>query len=155
MIARQKDSYDGAVPSGNSVAMLNLIRLARFTGDAELERSAEGIGRAFSAEIQRAPNGFTQMLLAADFAAGPVYEVVIAGDPRAEDTKEMLRALHAQFIPNKIVILRPTTETEPAITSSPSSQKHKAAWTEGQRRTCARIIPASFRRQSQGRCSNC
>ncbi|MEW6250886.1 MAG: thioredoxin domain-containing protein [Planctomycetota bacterium] len=107
LLARTKEVYDGALPSGNSVAMLNLLRLARITGDSELETKAAAIGQAFSADLSRAPAGHTQLLGALDFALGPSFEIVIAGDPARDDTREMLRTLRGVFLPNAVVLLRP------------------------------------------------
>ena len=115
LLVRRKDIYDGAVPSANSVAMLNLLRLARITGTAELEEKAAALGRAFAGEVARAPLAYTQLLVAVDFAIGPAHEVVIAGRPGAEDTRAMLTALRTAFIPNAVVLLRPAGEAAPAI----------------------------------------
>ncbi|MCZ7546181.1 MAG: thioredoxin domain-containing protein [Anaerolineae bacterium] len=115
LLVRQKEVYDGAVPSGNSVAMLNLLRLGRITAHAEFEDMAAQIGRAFSETIQRAPSAFTLAMMALDFGLGPSYEVVIAGEPDAEDTRAMQRALNAPFLPNKVVLLRPASDATPAI----------------------------------------
>jgi uncharacterized protein YyaL (SSP411 family) len=118
LIVRQKEGYDGAVPSGNSVAMMNLIRLARITADPKLEQKAAAIGKLFSGPLTQSPTGFTQMLCAVDFAAGPSYEVVIAGERGADDTKLMLRAVESLYIPNKVVLLRPA-ENDPILTLAP------------------------------------
>jgi uncharacterized protein len=115
LIVRQKEIYDGAIPSGNSAAMLNLLRLARMTGRTELEEKAVGIGRAFSQAIGRTPSAYMQLMTAVDFIRGPSYEVVIAGDPRAADTKAMLKALRTIYAPNKVVLLNPTREMPPEI----------------------------------------
>jgi len=112
LIFRKKEIYDGAVPSGNSVAMLNLLRLGRMTANAGLEDKAAQIGRAFSKTIWQAPMAYTQMMAALDFGIGPTSEVVIAGDAGAEDTKAMLDALRREFIPGKVVILQPGEDTE-------------------------------------------
>lgn len=112
LIFRKKEIYDGAVPSGNSVAMLNLLRLGRMTGNADLEEKAAQTGRAFSKTIWQAPHAYTQMLAALDFALGPASEVVIAGDIEAEDTKAMLAALGKEFIPGKVVILKSGEDSE-------------------------------------------
>jgi uncharacterized protein YyaL (SSP411 family) len=112
LIFRKKEIYDGAVPSGNSVAMLNLLRLGRMTANAEFEEKAVQIGRAFSRTIWQAPMVYTQMMAALDFALGPTSEVVIAGDPGAEDTKAMLAALRGKFIPGKVVMLRTGEDSE-------------------------------------------
>ena len=104
LIARQKEIYDGAMPSGNSIAMLNLLRLGRITANPGLEEKAARIGRAFFENVRQSPSAYTQLMIAVDFAVGPSYEVVITGDPRAEDTREMLQAVGRRFIPNKVVI---------------------------------------------------
>jgi uncharacterized protein YyaL (SSP411 family) len=116
LLVRQKEIYDGAVPSGNSVQMLNLLRLGRMTGNADFEEKAAQIGRAFSKTAAQAPSAFTQLMVGLDFAVGPSYEVVIAGDARAADTRGMLRALRTPFVPNKVVLLRPNEEPAPEIT---------------------------------------
>ena len=115
LIARQKEVYDGAIPSGNSVAMLNLLRLARMTGRTDLEEKAVGIGRAFSQAIRQAPSAYMQLMAAVDFIRGPSHEVIIAGDPLGADTKAMTRALRTIYLPNKVVLLSPTQEMPPEI----------------------------------------
>ncbi|MEE8423701.1 MAG: thioredoxin domain-containing protein, partial [Thermodesulfobacteriota bacterium] len=108
VLLRMKENYDGAIPSGNSVAMLNLLRLSRMTSDPELEVKAELIGRFFSKSISEMPSAHTHMLSAVNFALGPSWETVIAGDSDGEDTKSMLHALRGQFVPNNVVIFLPT-----------------------------------------------
>ncbi len=110
LIYRKKEIYDGAVPSGNSVAMHNLLRLGKMTADPELEKIAFQIGKAFSGAVSQAPSTYTQLMSSLDFALGPVSEIVIAGDLQSEDTKTMLGALRGEFIPNKVVIFRPDDE---------------------------------------------
>jgi len=115
LLVRQKEIYDGAIPSGNSLAMLNLLRLGRITANYDFEEKAARIGRAFSRNVKQSPSAYTQLMVAVDFGVGPSYEVVIAGNSQAEDTKEMLKAIRTQFIPNKVVILRPTEQESPDI----------------------------------------
>lgn len=110
LIVRQKEAYDGAIPSGNSVAAYNLLRIARITTRAELEKISGEITSLFSSEINRAPSGFAMMLCAVDFALGPSSEIVISGKEGADDTVEMLRALNSVFIPRKVLIFRPEGE---------------------------------------------
>ncbi|MFW6102247.1 MAG: thioredoxin domain-containing protein [Chloroflexota bacterium] len=107
LFVRKKEIYDGAIPSGNSVAMLNLLRLGRMTANSGLEEKAAKIGRAFSGSVKQLPSAYTQLMVALDFGIGPCYEVVIAGNRQAEDTKVMIRALRAHFLPNKVVLLNP------------------------------------------------
>jgi hypothetical protein len=117
LIVRQKESYDGAVPSGNSVAMLNLLKLGRITSNSDFEEKAAGIGTFFSNAVKQYPAAYTQLMVALDFGVGPSYEVVIVGNSQAEDTEAMLDALRKQFIPNKIVLLRPTEKETHDIAS--------------------------------------
>ncbi|MBW2645392.1 MAG: thioredoxin domain-containing protein [Deltaproteobacteria bacterium] len=113
---RPKEIYDGALPSGNSVAMLNLLRLGRITGRYDLEEKAVRIGRTFSRAIAHSPSAHTQLMIAVDYAAGPFYEITIAGYPRKEDTSAMIQALRKAFVPNKVVVFRPIEEGTPDIT---------------------------------------
>jgi len=115
LLVRKKEIYDGATPSGNSVAALNLLRLARITANADLDQKTEIIARAFSGNIREFPSAYTQMLIALEFALGPSYEVVIAGRAGADDTLAMLRELRRAFVPNKVVLMRPMDEDPPAI----------------------------------------
>jgi len=115
LIVRQKEIYDGALPSGNAIAMWNMLRLGRMTTNTELLDLALQTGSAFFRTVKQSPAAYTQLMVALDFAFGPSYEVVVAGYPQAKDTKEMLRALNAHFIPNKVVIFRPIDEEPPEI----------------------------------------
>jgi uncharacterized protein YyaL (SSP411 family) len=108
LLVRKKDAYDGAMPSGNSVAALNLVRLARFLGDPKLEAKAAETIKAFSGIVPRAHSGFSMMLSALEFAQGESYEIVIAGDPDQPDTQKMLETIRGQYIPNKVILLKGT-----------------------------------------------
>jgi uncharacterized protein YyaL (SSP411 family) len=115
LLVRQKEIYDGAVPSGNSVAMLNLLRLGRLTASAYFGEKATKTGRAFYENVSQMPSAYTQLMVAIDFAVGPSYEVVIAGDLQANDTKQMLDAIRGIFVPNKIVVVHTTDQKPPSI----------------------------------------
>jgi uncharacterized protein YyaL (SSP411 family) len=106
LIAQSKEIYDGATPSGNSVAVMNLLRLGRMTGNGELETIAEKAIARFSSQVESYPMGFTQFLMAVDFFIGPSQEIVIAGDPAEEKTREMIQAVHRAFLPNKALLFR-------------------------------------------------
>src|SRR5690606_42081126 len=69
LLVRQKEIYDGAVPSANSVAMLNLLRIGRITSESRYEDLAESINRIFSSQVSRYPAGYTQFLNALHFAS--------------------------------------------------------------------------------------
>ena len=73
------------------------------------------ISRAFSNIVSKAPAAYTQLLVALNFALGPSYEVVIVGNPQAEDARAMLKTLRRKFIPNKVVLFRSAEEEFPEI----------------------------------------
>ena len=124
LIVRQKEVYDGAIPSGNSVAMWNLLRLGRIIGEPKLEEKAAALGRAFSTQVTPRASGHTLLMCAVDFAQGG-FEVVIAGDPEKGDTKAMLSALRKLYIPNKVVLLRPGSEKNPPISQLAAYTKYQ------------------------------
>jgi uncharacterized protein YyaL (SSP411 family) len=109
LLVRQKEIYDGAIPSGNSIAMMNLLRLGRVTANSSLEEKATRIGRTFFENVRQLPSAYTQLMMAVDFAVGPSSELIVTGDPQADDTRKMLQAIQQVFIPNKIVIFLPAT----------------------------------------------
>ena len=116
LIVRQKEIYDGAMPSGNSVAVSNLFRLSRITANTDFEDKANKIMLAFSKDVESAPSGYTQMMVALGFGIGPSYEIVIVGNPEADDTKEMLSSLGKHFIPYKVVLLKHDDQEKADIT---------------------------------------
>jgi uncharacterized protein YyaL (SSP411 family) len=105
-LTRMKEVYDGALPSGNSVALLNLLRLAVLTGDSVFEEKASRIVKTFADEVKRAPTGHAFMLIGVDFALGPAYSVILVGEPQEKNTLAMLGAFRKQFLPNLVVLLR-------------------------------------------------
>jgi uncharacterized protein YyaL (SSP411 family) len=106
LLIRHKESRDGAVPSGNSVAFLNLIRLSRMTGKTHYEEKAATLARAFSSHEEGTPSHNTMFLTALDFFIGPAYEIAIVGSPNSEETKNMLHAIRKRFVPNKVMLLK-------------------------------------------------
>jgi uncharacterized protein YyaL (SSP411 family) len=115
LIARQKEIYDGAIPSGNSIALWNLLRLSRITGNIDFENKAAKMGHTFSNDIGGSPDAYSQFLVGLDFVLGPAYELVIAGDMETPAAKKILNTVRAEFIPNKVVIFRPANEKSPEI----------------------------------------
>jgi hypothetical protein len=111
---RSKDAYDGALPSGNSIAAVDLLSLARLTGDASYAERAERIFKAFAKLIERRPSAFAQMMIALELASAPPLDVVIAGRAGAPDTAAMLATVRARYLPSAFVLLRPDGE-DPAI----------------------------------------
>jgi len=115
LLARQKEIYDSAIPSGNSVAMLNLLKLTQLTGNQDYERKADHISRVFAENVRKSPVAHTFLLTAVYYAVGPTFSLVIAGDTGKEDTNDMLSEIKKHFLPNKSLIFRPTEKTSPEI----------------------------------------
>ncbi|HUA68718.1 MAG TPA: thioredoxin domain-containing protein [Candidatus Saccharimonadales bacterium] len=104
LILRVKDDYDGAEPSGNSVATLALLKLAAITGREDLRKPAETTLRLSAHRLQNFPQAMPFMLQAVDFWLEEPRRVVIAGDPNSATARELLRAAHSVYQPNKIVL---------------------------------------------------
>jgi len=106
LLVRQKEIYDGAVPSGNSVAMYDLVKLSRLTSNLEYETFSTELAAAFSSTINQSPISHTMFMVALDFAVGPSYEIVISGEKNSRDTMNMIKMLRDNYIPNKVVVLK-------------------------------------------------
>jgi len=115
LLFRKKAIYDGAIPSGNSVAMWDLLNLEKITGKSDFGEKSMRIAQAFSAEVSKGPSAFTQLMVALEFAIGPSFEVVIAGNPFSEDTTAMIKALRSHFLPNMVVLVNPGTQKMPLL----------------------------------------
>lgn len=105
LLARPKETYDGAIPSGNSVAAYALTRLARLTGDSAAEETARKALEAFGADIGRQPSAHLGMVTAHDLLFGG-QEVVVVGEPSDPATKAMLAQLRSTYSPRKVVLLK-------------------------------------------------
>ena len=105
LIAQTKEIYDGATPSGNSVAFINILRLSHITGNLDLANISGQLMKTFAGTINNYPSGYAKFLCALDFAFGPTKEIVIAGEPNAEDTRQIIVEIRKRFLPGKVVIL--------------------------------------------------
>jgi len=105
LLIRQREIYDGAIPSGNSMAAENLVRLARFTGHSKFDQRADSIFKAFAADATRMPSAHTQLMTALQLGAGPSLEVVIVGDPDKESTRALIKTVRTAYLPHAAVLL--------------------------------------------------
>jgi uncharacterized protein len=104
LILRVKDDYDGAEPSGNSVATLALLKLAAITDREDFKQPAGATLQFFAQRLQEQPAALAFMLHAVDFWLDEPRRVVIAGEAGSAKTKELLRAAHSVYQPDKIVL---------------------------------------------------
>jgi uncharacterized protein len=105
LVLRVKEDYDGAEPSGNSVAALNLLRLAQITGRAEFRDSAERLIAAFRSRLSTAAMAVPQMLVAYEFLLSEPRQIVIAGERDAPDTVALRDMVFRHFVPNRVLLL--------------------------------------------------
>jgi len=114
-LGRQKPSFDGAMPSGNAVAAMGLLRLGRLTARQDIEEEGHKTFRAFAAEMGSNPTGFTHMISALDMAQHDTAEVIIAGDPDKDDTRQFIIALQSSYLPTVTVMVVNPAAPDPAI----------------------------------------
>jgi len=104
---RQKEIYDGAVPSVNSVALKNLVRLGLMTTNPDYHARAWKLARCFSTLAEQSPSGYTGFLSALDFALGPAASVLIVGDTGTPGMDAMKAVINSRFFPSVVVLQRP------------------------------------------------
>jgi uncharacterized protein YyaL (SSP411 family) len=111
LVMRVKEDHDGAEPSGNSVALMNLLRLAQMTGRSDFRVSAEHTLSAFARRLSAGPVAMPYMLAACEFRMGETRQIILVGNRDAEDTNALVRTVYSRFVPNKIVLLVDSPET--------------------------------------------
>jgi hypothetical protein len=105
VLVRMKDDYDGAEPSPNSVAAMNLLRLWQMTDGEALRKKADATFAALADRLGPQGAAVPQLVAALDFSLSKPKQIIIAGEPGASDTRAMLRLVYDRFIPNKILLL--------------------------------------------------
>jgi uncharacterized protein YyaL (SSP411 family) len=105
ILLRMKEDYDGAEPSPNSVAALNLQRLSQIVGSEELKAKADKTMAAFAQRLAESPTAMPQMLCAVDSTLAKPRQIVIAGTPTGADTQTLLKEVHRHFLPGKLLLL--------------------------------------------------
>jgi uncharacterized protein YyaL (SSP411 family) len=116
LVARPKELYDNALPSGNSQAAELLLRLYLLTAEPDYERYAIEAIRPLLDVLGRAPSAFGRLLSALDFYLSSPAEVALVGDPESADMAAMLRAVWKPYVPNKVVAGRdPSDEVAAAL----------------------------------------
>jgi uncharacterized protein len=105
ILFRMKEDHDGAEPSANSVAAMNLARLARIFDRKEFQHAAARVLGTFHAALERAPAALPQMLAALDATLTEPVQIVLAGQRDLPETAELLRVIRERYLPNKVVLL--------------------------------------------------
>jgi uncharacterized protein YyaL (SSP411 family) len=144
VLVRSRSLQDGAIPSGNSVAAFNLLRLGRLTGRGNLEERGEELLKGWMARVNRYPSAYSQYLIALDYALGTKSEVVLAGEKEDLSTAELLIRLRSRFLPHTLVLLRQPNDQDLAAISDLAEGKEmiqgKAAAYICRDRTCMQPV---------------
>jgi uncharacterized protein YyaL (SSP411 family) len=111
LIMRLKDRHDGSTPSGNAMAITGLLKLAELTGNSRWRDEADRGLRAMRGVLHDAPLAAGQLLIALDYALGPIEEVAIVGE--LEAAKPVLRAAREPFRPRRVIAFRETAGESP------------------------------------------
>jgi len=104
LILRVKEDYDGAEPSGNSVATMALLKLGAITGRADFGEAARKTLLLFGTRLRQVPQAVPNLLSALDFSMQEPRRAVVAGGPEVQHARELLRAVHSVYQPEKIVL---------------------------------------------------
>ena len=158
LLIREKPSYDGAVPSGNSVSAMNLLRLAELTGDPAWQQQAEELFAAFGSSIQSAPLAAAQLLLALDYYLDVPLEIVLVSPETRDATEQLARVFRSTFLPNRVFLMLSEEQAAaqagriPWLTAKCSLQGKPTAYVcERGRCELPTSDPHTFRRQLEQR----
>jgi uncharacterized protein YyaL (SSP411 family) len=105
ILLRMKDDYDGAEPSANSIALMNLVRLHQVLGKADLVQKVDYGFKLFAEKMRKQPSAMPQMMVALDAHLHPFKQIVFAAGADSTGLKPMHQLVNQQFIPCKIVLL--------------------------------------------------
>ncbi len=115
LIARQKDAYDNATPSGNAMAATSLLRLGALTGRADLTEAGRSTLRSVQAVMDRAPMAAGQSLLALSFDLAPPREFAVIAGTDLSEFRSALEAIYARFLPYKVVAPSVSSVSTPVV----------------------------------------
>jgi uncharacterized protein YyaL (SSP411 family) len=157
LLTREKPDYDGAEPSGNSVLLLDLLRLHELTTDERYRTRAAALLAGFGAQLEQQPTALAYMLVGLDFAQGPVKEIVLVAPSGPPGLDPFLDVLARTFVPNRVLAAcdgRPRADDEalvPLIAEKTALDGKPTAYVCEQR-TCKRPTtdPAELARQLGG-----
>ena len=126
LIVRSKNPYDNAIPSGNSMAVMSLMRLGTILDRPDLWQKAEQTLKLFEPMLREMPSGFGQMLCGLDtFTRRPV-EIVLVGDPEDSATKDLLKTAYRRLPSSRVIVLADPDKREDLARRIPLLSDKKA-----------------------------
>jgi len=103
LLIRTRNLYDNPIPSGNSIAVSNLLRLSEFTGNQSFKEKAEQTVKLYAAQVEKSPTGFAVLLSVLDFFWGKPKEIVVTGDRNSAAFTDIVTVIYNSYLPNKIL----------------------------------------------------
>ena len=110
LLLRMKEEYDGAEPSANSVAALNLLRLSRMIGEGPAAIKAERIFALSTRTLEGMPAAVPQLLVAISRSLSTGRQIVVAGTRGATDTEALIDTARRGFHPDQVILLADGSE---------------------------------------------
>ena len=117
LILRRKEFYDGAIPSGNSFALLDMLRLQEFTGDKAFDEPVRIFKQLAAGLVEKFPHMHPQLSCALEFALFDPLEIVVCGPPDDPMTRSMLKEIRGRFLPAKVVVYSASAEAAKSLSS--------------------------------------
>ncbi|MCI0694818.1 thioredoxin domain-containing protein [candidate division KSB1 bacterium] len=117
ILMHTKEWYDGAEPTGNAIAILNLLRLSQMTDNKNWRAMADQSLAYFGGWMLNTPQGLAQFLVALDFSLSKPKQIIIAGKANDPNTRTLLEEVHSRFIPNKIILLADNGKAQETLAS--------------------------------------
>jgi uncharacterized protein YyaL (SSP411 family) len=127
LLTRAKPAYDGAEPSGNSVAVMNLLRLHELTSDDRYRQRAVRAFQALQPVLASSPDSLSEMLLALDFQLDTAKEIIIITPNARQEAGPLLARLRGTYVPNRILAVVPEKEKEKHETIVPLIENKRAS----------------------------
>ena len=104
LLARDKPDYDGALPTGNSVAAINLLRLSLLTGDVAYDRAARELLTSFGQTLLRSGRAMPKMLTGLDFVLDQALQIIVVRPTEEANSDVFHKIIHERFLPNRVVL---------------------------------------------------
>lgn len=124
LIIRPKESYDGAVPSGNSIALLNVVKLYKITSDIKFKEECDLIIKTFSGNIVNYPHGHTQLIQGIEEFFNTSTEIIVYSKNNDDNLKVFISKVNSSYIIGKTLIV--LNETDKIFDSIPYLQSYKS-----------------------------
>jgi len=125
LILRRKEIYDGAYPSGNSIALLNLIKLAKLSYNPELENRAETLLKAFSQTIKDVPEAYVMSMVGLDLLVNGTREIVIVGSEENGNENEFIKTIRENYNPKNLIVFINPSNREQMIKLVPALKEYQ------------------------------